>query len=87
MINFNFEELRNKSWVKSTKCSDFEECFKLVHVDHLGTTARSTPEQKKYLMTHYLDKDKIKGYRLIFDVNEESIAVAKKYKVKIPLSD
>jgi hypothetical protein len=87
MINFNFEELRNKSWVNSSKCSEFEDCFKLVYIDHVGTTSRSTPEQRKYLMTHYLDKEKIKGYRLIFDVNEESIAVAQRYNISIPLKD
>jgi len=87
MINFNFEELRNKSWVQSGKCSEFEDCFKLVYPNHFGTTSRSTPEQRKYSMTHYLDKEKVKGYRLIFDVNEEAIAIAKKYNVSIPLRD
>jgi hypothetical protein len=87
MINYSFEELRNKSWVESVKCSNFEDCIKLVFLNHDPSTVASTPEQRKFRMTHYLDKEKTKGYRLTFDLSEESINVAKKYDVIIPLKD
>jgi len=87
MINYNFEELRNKSWVTSGKCSKFEDCFKLVFTNHYPSTIASTPEQRKFRMTHFLDTEKTKGYRLTFDVNEESIEVAKRYNVSIPSKD
>jgi hypothetical protein len=87
MINYSFEELRHKSWVKSDKCSKFEECFKLVLTNHQPSTIASTPEQRKYRMTHYLDNEKTRGYRLTFDVNEESTEVARKYNISIPSTD